>query len=238
MRSIAAIATLDRRLLTNQKLSSYGIMMISDADIDESVSKKIGSGPRSIVFQSLYKDIPVAKKHLFVPELSRISTEYLLLQMLGSHPSIPHAFGLMVEDKECSLIESYVDGLSLSRSRFDDSISLGICAVRLIEAVGHIHNRGVIHNNLQPSLTQFHSPRQEQLCRNEMEERRKQKRALLSDDMKETLVRYYEQGMTNYNKRDDCAIELLGEAEKETGLDRDTIKVSKTQCNEQFKTSH
>ena len=149
-RSIAAIATLDRRLLTNQKLSSYGIMMISDADIDESVSKKIGSGLRSIVFQSLYKDMPVAKKHLFVPELSCISTEYLLLQILGSHPSILHAFGLIVEDKECSSIESYVDGLSLSRFRFDDGISLGICAVRLIKAVGHIHNCGVIHNNLQP----------------------------------------------------------------------------------------
>ena len=47
--------------------------MISDADIDESVSKKIGSGPKavlvlvkySIVFQSLYKEIPVAKKHLW-----------------------------------------------------------------------------------------------------------------------------------------------------------------------------
>ena len=149
-RSIAAIATLDRRLLTNEKLSSYGILLISDADIDESVSKKIGSGPRSIVFRSSYKDIPVAKKHLLVSELARISTEYLLLQVLGSHPSIPHAFGLIVEGKECSLVESYIEGLSLSRFQFNDSIALGICAVRLIEAVGHIHNRGVIHNNLQP----------------------------------------------------------------------------------------
>ena len=57
-----------------------------------------------------------------------------------------------------------------------------------------------------------------------MEQRRKQKRAVLSDEIRATLTRYHEQGMNNYNRRDEHAMKLLGEAEKETGLDKDAIK--------------
>ena len=39
-----------------------------------------------------------------------------------------------------------------------------------------------------------------------MEQHHKQKKALLSDDTKKTLVRYYEQGMDNYNKGEECCI--------------------------------
>ena len=51
----SVIATLDRRLLTNKKLSTYGIIMIRDADIDESISKKIKVGQEMLYFNHSMK---------------------------------------------------------------------------------------------------------------------------------------------------------------------------------------
>eukprot|EP00112_Aurelia_sp_Birch-Aquarium-sp1_P003678 Seg14140.1 transcript_id=Seg14140.1/GoldUCD/mRNA.D3Y31 product="MAP kinase kinase kinase win1" protein_id=Seg14140.1/GoldUCD/D3Y31 len=147
-RGIAAIATLDRRLLTHKELLKFGVSFIQENELGE--GRKIASGERSIIFSSDYKNIPVTVKRLRAPNLLRLSQEFLVMQHLSSHQAVQHAFGIEVDSVVNGLVLSFVDGKSLSVSRFENSIKLAVFLVKFIEGLAHLHKRGVLHNNLRP----------------------------------------------------------------------------------------
>ena len=150
-RGIAAIATLDRRLLSNNELLKYGVTFICDSELNAEDSTKINSGQRALIFKSSYKGLPVTVKSLRAPNLCRISQEYLLFQLLSSHPTIQHAFGVQGNSFATALVLSHVDGDTLCRCSFEDSIALGVFVVKLMEGLAHVHRQGVLHNNLKAS---------------------------------------------------------------------------------------
>ena len=147
-RGIAAIATLDRRLLTHKELLKFGVSFIQENELEE--GRKIASGERSIVFSSEYKNIPVIVKRLRTPNLLRLSQEFLIMQHLSSHQAVQHAFGIEVDSLVNGLVLSFVDGKSLSVARFENSTKLAVFVVKFIEGLAHLHKRGVLHNNLRP----------------------------------------------------------------------------------------
>ena len=75
---------------------------------------------------------------------SYIAKEYQILLALGGQISIPHAYGITGDQ----LVMSLVKGQQLNHYSFTDAKKMATFLSRLIEAVAHIHYRGIIHNNL------------------------------------------------------------------------------------------
>ncbi len=144
-RKIATISTLENTLESNEKLAKIGITFIKEEELGEKrQSLKVSIGDKAMIFKTTFKETDVAIKVYRASRISYIAKEYQILHLIDGHMSIPHAYGIT----NTGLVLSLVKGDRLKEYTFTNEEMLARFILRLIDAVSHIHHRGIIHNNL------------------------------------------------------------------------------------------
>ena len=148
--NLLSMATLDSRIQSNIALLQQGVSLIGEDELR--IGMLIGKGPNANVYEGEFKSMTCAIKAFKGAPFSAALKEYHILMLLSSHPSVPHAFGV-VNGLTPKLVMSSYKGthVRLSNYIFDSREELGQFAVSFMQAVAYLQERKILHNNINPS---------------------------------------------------------------------------------------
>ena len=148
--NLLSMATLDSRIQSNVALLKQGVSLINKEELE--IGMLICSGPNANVYEAIFKNVSCAVKAYKGACFSAVLKEYHVVMILSSHPSVPHAYGV-VNGLTPKLVMSSCKPthVRLPNFIFGSREELGRFAVSFMEALAHLQERKILHNNINPS---------------------------------------------------------------------------------------
>ena len=115
------------------------------------ILKLIGEGAQSKVYEGYYNRTHCAIKILQNVDYKSLMSELVIISHL-KHPSIPKFYGIVIEDKNISIVNEFIEGDTLDNLKlFDLNYDL---KMKIIKDIGNVleymHVNHMIHRDLKP----------------------------------------------------------------------------------------
>lgn len=157
------------RVLDNEKLEDRSLVFLASFSSNISIrwqqGKFIGAGAFGSVYQAVNLDSGtlMAVKEIRFQEMSGLPSLYLqikdelaVMEMLH-HPNVVEYYGIEVHRDKVYIFEEYCKGGSLAalleHGRIEDERIIQVYTMQLLEGLGYLHSRGIIHRDIKPDST-------------------------------------------------------------------------------------